>query len=215
MNTAIIIILAIAAFCVYVCVCVYIQWKLPVWKGIIGEKKVSRKLRFLSHEHYIVLNDLMLPSTGNTNATQIDHVVVSNFGIFCIETKAYKGWIFGGEKQQYWTQTIYRKKTKFFNPLRQNYAHIKAIESLLGPQHLEAPIVPLVVFTRADKMKISGTDSVVHLSGIVRKIKNYSNNIYSDVQRNEIHRLLVDANIVDKQLRKSHIKEIRALQKHK
>jgi restriction system protein len=30
---------------------------------------------------------------------QIDHVVVSPYGVFVIETKAMDGWIFGSEKQ--------------------------------------------------------------------------------------------------------------------
>ena len=97
MNTAIIIIEAIAIVCVYT----YIQLKLPSWKGRVGELQVSRKLHSLSSTQYTTINDLILPSKGNTNATQIDHIVVSNFGVFCIETKAYKGWIFGSAKQKY------------------------------------------------------------------------------------------------------------------
>lgn len=211
MTTAIIII-AVAVFCVFICIFIYVQWKLPGWKGQIGEKSVSRKLRDLSPEHYIVLNDLMLTSGGSTNATQIDHIVVSNYGIFCIETKAHKGWIFGSEKDRYWTQVIYRYKNKFFNPLRQNFAHIKAIEGLIG-SHLKAPIVPIIAFTRAEKWEVNGTDSVVNLSTIVSKIQSYSKIVYSDEERNHIHQLLAGANIVDKQMRKSHIKEVRALKK--
>ncbi|MFC2000376.1 nuclease-related domain-containing protein [Chloroflexota bacterium] len=210
--TTTLIIIAVAAFCIYVCVQIYIKLKQPSWTGRSGEIAVSRKLRALSLERYRVLNDIMLASEGKTNATQIDHIVVSNYGIFCIETKAYKGWIFGREKDRNWTQVIYRYKKKFLNPLRQNFAHIRAIEGLLGSR-LKAPIVPLIAFTRADKLKISGTDSVVSLSTIVRKIQSYSTIVYSDEERDYIHRLLAGANIVDKQIRKSHVKDVRALKK--
>ena len=79
---------------VAVCVALFIKWKLPVWIGRSGEKFVSRKLHTLDQTHYKILNDVMLPSRGNSVTTQIDHIVISNYGIFCIETKAYKGWIF-------------------------------------------------------------------------------------------------------------------------
>src|SRR5262249_2599367 len=80
----------------------------PIWLGRSGEKFVSRKLSNLDSKYYKILDDLVLPSQGNTSTTQIDHVVVSNFGIFCIETKNYTGWIFGNAHQQHWTQVIYR-----------------------------------------------------------------------------------------------------------
>jgi hypothetical protein len=52
------------------------------------------------------LNDIYLPlDDGST--TQIDHVVVSPFGVFVIETKTYKGWIFGNPRDAQWTQALH------------------------------------------------------------------------------------------------------------
>ena len=76
--------------------------------GKVGERKVSRKLNWLSKE-YITLNDIMIPTEYGT--TQIDHVVVSPYGIFVIETKNYKGWILGDERADEWTQSLLGKKT--------------------------------------------------------------------------------------------------------
>lgn len=194
-------------------VAIFIKWKMPVWIGRFGERFVSRKLHKLDPAHYRILNDLMLPSKGNSSATQIDHVVVSNYGIFCIETKAYKGWIFGNANQEHWTQVIYRYREKFYNPLRQNYAHARAIEDLIGPQRLKSPIVSLVAFPNADKLKISGTDSVGHARDVVRKIENYTGAIYSDNERDEIFDLLMRANIIDKEARKLHNREVRELKR--
>ena len=69
-----------------------IWWSSPQNIGKRGERRVARKLDWLSKE-YITLNDLLLPTRYGT--TQIDHVVVSPYGIFVIETKNYKGWILG------------------------------------------------------------------------------------------------------------------------
>ncbi len=196
-----------------VAVAVFVKWKWPVWKGRSGEKFVSKKLHKLDPVHYKTLNDLMLPSKGSSTATQIDHVVVSNYGIFCIETKSYEGWIFGSANQEYWTQVIYRHKERFYNPLRQNYAHIKAIEDLLGSQRLKVPIVSLIAFPDAGKLKISGTDLVGHVRDIVRKIQGFTNVVYSNIERDEIYNLLVRANITDKEVRKLHNREVRELKR--
>jgi len=54
--------------------------------------------------------------------------VVSNYGIFVIETKNYKGWIIGNEFDDYWTQVIFKRKEKLYNPIKQNYGHIQALK---------------------------------------------------------------------------------------
>ncbi len=56
---------------------------------------------------------------------------MSTHGIFVIETKNYKGWIYGKEKDRQWTQVIYKRKERFQNPIHQNYGPIKALETLL------------------------------------------------------------------------------------
>lgn len=80
----------------------------PKIKGFLGEKVVSAILSRLNPQKYTVINDVMLNINGKTS--QIDHVVVSNYGIFVIETKNYKGWILGDERSEYWTQVIYKRK---------------------------------------------------------------------------------------------------------
>ena len=188
-----------------------IKIKLPYLKGLIGEKFVSRKLSKLDLDHYKILDDLLLPSNGNLNTTQIDHIVVSNYGIFCIETKSYKGWIFGNANDKYWTQVIYRHKERFYNPLRQNYAHVKAIEELISFKYSKAQILSFVVFPNAGKLKISGTDSVGYARDIIRKIEDYKVQLFTNAERDEIYNILVNANIQDKELRKLHDKGVREL----
>ena len=57
---------------------------------------------------YYLFNDLTLETPDET--TQIDHVIISRFGIFVIETKNFTGWIFGSENQKQWTKTTYGNK---------------------------------------------------------------------------------------------------------
>ena len=103
------------------------------FKGVLGETviNVAMWLKF-EKDLYHRLNNITLP-LNNGGSTQIDHVIVSKYSIFVIETKNYKGWIFGNEKQRQWTQAFPNgSKYKFQNPLHQNYLHIKTLADLLA-----------------------------------------------------------------------------------
>lgn len=101
------------------------------FKGWFGEAVliVAKKIA-LDGDVYRDLNNVTILASKGT--TQIDHIIVSRYGIFVIETKNMEGWIFGDEKQPQWTQSLYGKKFRFQNPLHQNYRHTKALEEFLG-----------------------------------------------------------------------------------
>jgi len=103
-------------------------------KGFVGETMGSfaHKL-MLDKGIYRELNNVTIPTPDNT--TQIDHVIVSRYGIFVIEAKNMNGWIFGDEKSAQWTQSFPGGKFKFQNPLRQNYKHTKCLSDFLGVEH--------------------------------------------------------------------------------
>ena len=101
-------------------------------KGYLGEAVVGLAvLRRLDSRLYRVFHDLYLPRPDGKGTTQIDHVVVSRYGIFVIETKNMTGWIFGDANSRQWTQSIYSKKQRFQNPLHQNALHVNALARLL------------------------------------------------------------------------------------
>ncbi len=100
-------------------------------KGVLGETGAYLgMLANLDSKKYKIFNNIKI--VDQRGKTQIDHVVISKYGIFVIEVKNYQGWIFGNEKEKYWTQNIYGKKTRFYNPLWQNFRHIKALSEYLG-----------------------------------------------------------------------------------
>ncbi len=95
-------------------------FKTPIEKGIAGEFLVNLAINSrLYKKKYHLLKNVTLPTEDGT--TQIDHIIVLQYGIFVIETKNMKGWIFGEEHQRTWTQKIYKHTSKFQNPLHQNY----------------------------------------------------------------------------------------------
>jgi hypothetical protein len=103
------------------------------FKGFLGETVINVAMWLkLEKDVYHRLNGITLPRDKG-GSTQIDHIIVSVYGIFVIETKNYKGWIYGSEKQRQWTQAFPNgSKFKFQNPLHQNYLHIKTLADLLG-----------------------------------------------------------------------------------
>ncbi len=115
--------------------------KTPWAKGHIGELLVRLFAHWqLDKQTYRRLHNVTLNTPDGT--TQIDHVFLSPYGIFVLETKNMRGWIFGSEQQPQWTQKLYRRLFKFQNPLRQNYKHLKALEATLGvsAEHLHSVI---------------------------------------------------------------------------
>lgn len=122
----------------------------PARKGSRGERAVHGLLRQSLHpSEYAILRDVTLPYEGGT--TQIDHIVVSRFGIFVIETLNLSGWIYGSEWDSLWTQSCGHFRVEFQNPLRQNHAHLRALQALLGLRATK--FHSLVVFTGKSEFK--------------------------------------------------------------
>ena len=126
-------------------------------KGKIAEKMVHHKLMRLPEEYHVI-DDVLLMSNGRS--TQIDHIVVSPYAVFVIETKGYKGWILGGENAEYWTQIIYKRKSTFYNPIHQNDGHIRFLKFLLKDLG-NIPFVPIVVFNDEEDLKVNVNNHIV------------------------------------------------------
>ncbi len=103
-------------------------------KGWVGEKSTQLGMWLkLDDDAYRKFHDIVLRTDDGT--TQIDHVVLSMYGIFVIETKNYSGWIYGGERQAKWTQVLFGSKHTFQNPLDQNYRHTMELARALEVPH--------------------------------------------------------------------------------
>ena len=185
---------------------VFLLW-LKKNKGRIGEMIVSSRLiKGLPQDEYFILNDLYLPiEDGRT--TQIDHIVVSRFGIFVVETKNYTGWIFADAASKVWTQTIYHEKNTFQNPIRQNYRHICAISDNLG---IPAEYIRGVAFTGDCQFKTPMPEGVVYSKELAYYIKSFSTPLLKDREKHDIIDALRewDASVTDEQ-RASHIENLK------
>ncbi|MDE5871280.1 MAG: NERD domain-containing protein, partial [Muribaculaceae bacterium] len=140
-------------------------WAVVWWRrgkarrsGKRGEKMVAKELARLRKKDYIIINDLMLP-TSNGRTSQIDHVVVSTRGIFVIETKNHAGRISGGEHAQYWQQHLSSQSRTFYNPLLQNRSHLRAIRRILSKLDMDL-FSSMVVFTEAWRLDIKADEII-------------------------------------------------------
>lgn len=130
-----------------------------------GEVRLSRatKEHFLPPDYHL-MNHITLQLGDGT--TEVDHILVSRFGVFVIETKDYKGWIFANVNQASWTQVLFKQKFKFQNPIFQNLRHVRAVQELLD--FLPSGIIKsVVVFTGEAKFKTEVPHGVFSLSGFV------------------------------------------------
>jgi hypothetical protein len=179
---------------------------IPEVKGKIGEGAIKQRIKKLPADTYKICNDIMIKnSKGGTS--QIDHIVISKYGLFVVETKNYQGWITGGERSEKWTQTIYKKKSQFFNPLRQNYGHIRALMELLDlPQD---KFIPIIAFSDKAELKVNVTSHVVYYSDVIKVIQNYKNIILTDNQVDNIYETLTKNNIVEAEQRRNHTQSIK------
>jgi hypothetical protein len=142
-----------------------------------GESVLSRALkRRFTPPDYHLLNHLTLPVSGGT--TQVDHVLVSRFGVFVIETKDYRGWIFGSADSRQWTQVLYRAKFRFQNPLQQNHRHVLAVRGLLDFLPADA-VRPVVFFTGTAVFKTPIPDRVFTLEGFMAHVESQTVEVMS------------------------------------
>ena len=181
-------------------------------KGAIGERRTRKILERLP-ETYKVINDLLLQT--ERGMSQIDHTVLSPHGIFVIETKNYEGWIFGDEHAEFWTQVIYDTKSRFYNPVRQNYGHVQALKEVLG-RSCDFPYYPVVVFDDGCTLKkVNTTHPVIYQKQLMELILDQKREVV--LTGREIDRLyatLLAAHCRGKEVRKQHMADIRAKKVH-
>ena len=180
---------------------------LPKLKGWAGEAALHAYLRRKLHSsEYRLLRNIMLPDANGT--TQIDHIVISQYGVFVIETKTYKGWIYGSERDAQWTQVVYRQKNRFQNPLRQNYKHTKTLSDLIGIPHDD--IKSVVAFSGDCKFKTDMPENVMKFRDVPGYIRAFRVPVFSREQVAEIAAAINEwESTVNKRQRSNHVRNLK------
>lgn len=191
--------------------------KTAVRKGELGEYKINIQLAQMGKE-YRHLSDIMVRNSKSLSGfSQIDHILICPYGIFVIETKNYKGIIYGGKNRKQWSVN---GKFKMLNPFLQNYGHIKILQFLLR-EHYTHNFVSIVSFTKrctfkmdTELSKITSNDLIVYdvelsefISRKVAMLKlQYKEPVIDKDEVEKIYKILLEANISDHELREQHKK---------
>jgi len=152
---------------------------LNIFKGWMGEKETQLGMWMkLDSNTYKRFHNIIIQTKNGT--TQIDHIILSQYGIFVIETKNYNGWIFGGKDQRFWTQVLFGTKNRFQNPLHQNYKHTRALADYLKIDHRK---IHSIVFFIGDNVELKGDfPPNVMASGLSSYIKKFNEFLFSDTE---------------------------------
>jgi predicted RNA-binding Zn-ribbon protein involved in translation (DUF1610 family) len=134
--------------------------------------------------------------------------IISVYGIFVIETKNYKGLIFGNEYDDNWKQVIYKRSERFRNPIKQNYGHVAALKERLNLEK-DLLIVSIIAFTNRASLRVNTKTPVMYDSNVVSYIRGYNNKLISEDDVKRIYYDLLMSNIDSKDTRKEHVHSIR------
>lgn len=167
-------------------------------RGTRAERRLIIKMLKMGVHPKTIFHDLYLQKK-NGDFSQIDIVVAIPQGLLSIEIKDYGGWLFGNEKQLYWTQILNygKEKYRFYNPIMQNAGHIKTLREQ-SKQLANLPIFNIVLFAGNCTLKnvnywtentfVGYTGDISH---VLKKIKELCIAPYSD--KREVARLLRQA----------------------
>ncbi|NGM83940.1 NERD domain-containing protein [Paenibacillus sp. 7124] len=189
--------------------------------GELGEHKINIQLDQLPKECKSLSDLLVLNPKSRTGHSQIDHLVITPYCLFVIETKNYNGEIKGGRSDQQWTVS---NRYKMYNPLKQNYGHIKAIENLLKGVPAVS-FISMISFTMRCRFSIDPELHKIHSDELIvydvelsdfisRKLLRLKTEnpepLFTQEQVQEIYDQLLQANITDPKIRKLHVEKITA-----
>lgn len=184
--------------------------RFAVSPGDVGEHIVARKLSWLPNE-YFTINDLLF-HVNKGHTTQIDHVVVSPYGIFVIETKNHSGYVYGSEHSATWKKywkgwyhgIEHSDDLTFKNPIQQNKAHIEALKkALCNFEHVQ--LISIIAFSPNAELKVKVENAnVMYWSQVRRFIRRHNTPILSIEETQQIYEYLLAINVRGKDAREKH-----------
>ena len=180
--------------------------------GEKGEYKVAGQLSVLDPQRYFIINDLVFRKS-NGLTSQIDHVVVSPYGVFVIETKNISGYVYGSETANQWLRRwkgysrrghYKQDELSFDNPILQNEAHIDALSERIG-RGMQIPYYSIIAFSPVATLKVrADKHHVIYWNEIRSCIYGYDKPIMDIEEAKNLYENIVALNIRDPEVRNQH-----------
>jgi|GEM_PF-255629 len=141
----------------------------PAFRGLVGTWALQLAVKSgLDQNDYHMFRHVKLPLANGT--ARIDHLIVSQYGVFMCKTNSMRGLISGGRDQVTWTCQLGKHERPFHNPLQQHQQHARLLEAMLG---LDAgKVLPALVFVGDVSFRSEMPENVMKMSGYIRYIKS-------------------------------------------
>ena len=168
-------------------------------QGEYGEFRVINKILRIKDKlgECYLYNDVYLEIEDNIY--QIDHVLITQNGVFVIETKAVSGRIIADTSKQMWSGLVYGNRTSFLNPLYQNKLHIEALKYIFGDGFEYHSII---VFTERNK-----PDNLPNNVTNIRDLQDYLLSFECDTKLSSAEMKYFKTNLDDIQKSKTEFKK--------
>lgn len=171
-------------------------------KGEMGEFVARLVIKFLG-KNYKSFHDVTFNDGEKT--VQIDHLIVSAYGIFVVETKNYTGTIYGKENYDKFIKYSGNKKYEFYSPIKQNAGHIFSLKKVLGAYKY----ISVVVFSGLAKLKIESQTFVGYIGDMSRYIKQFKEIVLSQNETDEICQKINQFSLKGSKVHKRHVDDIK------
>lgn len=201
--------LIILAIVITIILIIIVSLNPSYFKGKSGEKLVAERLDIIDGYKYII-NNIMINENGKSR--QIDHIAITEYGVFVIETKNYSGSVYGKESSNEWKQYINKKCFKFKNPIHQNYGHLEIVRKQIDD--ITNEIYSIVVFIRKCTLKVDTTTPVIYEDQLAQYIKNRPR-ILSKEQIDRINQVLLDCKITNSETIHNHTENVQKYVEYK
>lgn len=175
--------------------------------GLIGEVEVISHLESLLSEDEHLLPNLLLP-LKNGSKTEIDCVLISHKGIFCIEIKNWSGPITGGDEDDSWIQKngeLNGLDRSHRNPVKQNKAHSEILEKKLDKKY---SVNNCVIFSNLSSGSVIYSDHTFSLRQFVNHYKSLPSDKLNAQQIASVFQKLLPY-VASKEELADHAKEIK------
>lgn len=181
-----------------------------VQKGTLFEFYIFKHLYKIKGYHRFLFN-VYLPYKDGT--TEIDVVFLHEKGVFVFECKSYSGNVYGKQSSFKWTQYLDGKKNTFYNPIKQNETHIKALKEVIPLT--EKQYISFIAFSDRTKLKVeyepqrllvdNAENTIIELKKALKKIDI----CFSKEDIDKMYSQLIQYCRVEDDVKEQHIQNIK------
>ncbi|AGA69174.1 nuclease-like protein [Desulfitobacterium dichloroeliminans LMG P-21439] len=178
-------------------------------KDEIGEYKLEVELSHLP-QRFKLISSVLLNTKGGY--VQIDHLLVSPYGLFVIEAYNLSGLIVGEENDLKWYQMITWRVKTFPNPVIENQARIEVLREQAGLDE-DIPVFSYVTFNCRSNLKVflSSVFYDIDLLASIMKLAQTQPVVLSDEEVLGVLEAIESINVKDQGIRNEYAARLRKM----